>query len=83
MTVNGTAESIAACCRACSPPTRSRTTAQPPVRKPQVAITGRRGAKDPREDSELSTKVFESAEETKNRMTMMIVKTEASMDNGS
>src|SRR5699024_5798372 len=57
-----------------------------PTRRPsdlQVAITGRRGAKEPCEDSELRTKVFESAEETKNRMTMMIVNVEASRDSGS
>ena len=83
MTVNGTAESIAACCRAWSPPRRSRTIAQAPVRNPHVAMTGRRGSKEPREDSELRTKVFESAEETKNRVTMTIVKTEARSESGS
>ena len=46
-------------------------------------MTGRRGSKEPREDSELRTKVFESAEETKNRVTMTIVKTEARSESGS
>src|SRR5699024_12839319 len=82
MAVKGTAESIAACCRACRPPTRSRTIAQPPVSAPQVEMTGRLGAKEPCEDSELRTKVFESAAETKKRMTMMIVNVEASRDSG-
>src|SRR5699024_1876034 len=50
---------------------------------PQVAITGRLGAKEPREDRELGTKVFEPAEETQHRMTMMIVTVEASRDDGS
>src|SRR5699024_12437346 len=82
MAVEGTAESIAACCRACRPPTRSSTIAQPPVSAPQVAITGRSGVKEPCEDSELRTKVFESAEEPQNRMTMMIVNVDASRERG-